>query len=128
MFVMPNLEMSTDTKIGTVQSTSNVQMDKLIYDMVQNREEKEIENHFETSVLRTMQLKTKLDKKIDELGLMLQVLENLRDHIDSALTLAKKVVHTTGANYDTKQYVLSQLDSYNKQIEKNIHFNQTKQF
>lgn len=120
-FIVPDMTVTS----GSPGSASSDQMDKLIYEMVGSEKEKEIRNHFETAVLKTMQLKTKLDKKIDEWSLALQVLKNLRTHIENAHNLAKQVVNTNGASYDTRSYVISQLDTYNKQIEKTLHYNLT---
>ena len=57
------------------------EMDRLIYELVQEEKQDSVRNAFETTSLKAVTLKSKLDMKIDQTILALQNLKNLRRHL-----------------------------------------------
>ncbi len=102
-------------------STSSSGMDKLIYEMVADEEEEDIENAFETTALRTTAVKGKLDMAIDQTILKLQSLKNLRRHIEKAYQFADKFISSKLTNKDGRRLVLAELQKSIDQVEETLN-------
>lgn len=96
-------------------------MDKLVYEIVADEEEDEIENAFETTALKVTTLKAKLDMKIDEMILKLQSLKNLRRHVEKSYKFANKFINSKATNEEGKRFVLADLQKSIDQVEETLN-------
>lgn len=115
------------TVVGSEQFTSNparqpIGMDKLVYEMVAEEEDDEIENAFETTALKATALRAKLDMRIDETILKLQSLKNLRRHIEKAYKFANKFISSQATNDEGKRFVLADLQKSVDQVEETLNY------
>jgi len=96
------------------------ELDKLIYEFVQDGQREDILNEFENTTLKAVVLKSKLDIKIDETILALENLKYLRRHIESAYAFANRLVNNNATNDQLKRYIVLQLDSAIQQVEQTL--------
>lgn len=96
------------------------EMDKLIYELVQDEQKEAIRDQFENTALKAVALKSKLDSKIDETIMALQNLKNLRRHIVSAHAFASRLVNSKVTNDQIKRYVVTQLGNSVQQVEQTL--------
>ena len=106
-----NTKTETDTKDD---------IDAFIYEMVDDEKKGAIRDKYETTVLKALTLKSKLDLKIDETFLALQNLKNLRRHIETAFTFTNRFVNNKATSDDIKHYVLKQLENAIGQVDKTL--------
>lgn len=115
------------TVIGNAQFTSDPKrntlgMDKLVYEIVADEAEDEIENAFETTALKATSLKAKLDMRIDETILKLQSLKNLRRHIEKTVKFANKFISNKATNDESKRFVIADLQKSIGQVEESLNY------
>lgn len=105
------------------QTSSDQEMGKtFVYELLEEEKADAIQNAFETTALKAVMLKSKLDMKIDETVLMLQNLKNLKNHIESAYKFANRFVSSKVADDEIKQYVVSQLENSIQQVQQTLDF------
>src|SRR5699024_10716581 len=103
-------------------AAKGTEINKLIYELVQDNQKEAIQNEFETTALKVATLKSKLDMKIDQTIIMLQNLKNLRRHIEKAYKFANKFVNSQVTNGESKRYVLQELENSIQQVEEALNY------